>query len=303
MPKPYRPRAPIYCSLFALASVIALWGTFLFAPPNVRAATIQIAATLSETPFASASLTFTETGTPTETPSEFPTATPEATESVTSNFETTPTLESKTPTPSHTPPTLVATESHTPEPTATNPMPTATPGDDTPTATATITPDETHVPTATFPPTETLMPTPTGPSAPGILRGRVALQGREDAIGVTIHADDDTEIATIESKRAFSIELAPGVWTLEFRRAGYLRQQQEVVIESNVTTQLPNITLYGGDVNQDGIIDAADADQIANHFGATDDASTASDVNGDGEINILDLALTCANFGRSAQTE
>lgn len=290
MPKPYHPRAPIYCCLFALASVIALWGTFLYAPPNVRAATIQVTAAVPETTLASASPTITETNAATETPSEFPTATPEIPATPTENFSATPapTIETETP---------------APEPTATDASLTATSTPDAPTPTETIAPDETVVPTATFPPTETLMPNPTETRAPGILRGRVVLQGREDASGVTIHTYDGTEIAAIESKRAFSIELAPGAWTLEFRRAGYLSQHQTVMVESGITTQFPNLLLYGGDVNQDGIIDAADADQIANHFGATEDASTASDVNGDGETNILDLALACANMGKTVEGE
>lgn len=105
---------------------------------------------------------------------------------------------------------------------------------------------------------------------------------------------------TLQNKRAFAIELAPGAYTLTFRRTGYLAQEILTVhVESGATVELPTILLRGGDTNHDGRIDLSDVTQIANQFGAASDHNAGSDVNGDGEVNVLDLVLASANVGQA----
>lgn len=294
--KAQRVRATIFCSVIALASVTAILAvTLIFASPGARADTARFMAPPSNTLPPVSSTSMIETAAPTDPTNDSLDATPALSATPLDDFTAT-LVPTETPTP------LSTADTFTPEPTVIDPL-------STPTLTATNTPEATLLPFETLAPTdaatstETPLPTVSETVTPGIVRGHIVLQGRKDADGVIIYTQNDMEFTVRENKRAFSISLPPGNWTLVFQRTGYLPQQKNVIVESNLTTQIENITLYGGDVNQDGSIDEADAEQIAYQFGATSEASAASDVNGDGEVNILDLALTCANFGRSAQTE
>jgi hypothetical protein len=55
------------------------------------------------------------------------------------------------------------------------------------------------------------------------------------------------------------------------------------------------VTLPGGDVTGDDIINIFDLALVASRFGSND---PAADVNGDGVVNIFDLTLVASNFGR-----
>ena len=60
--------------------------------------------------------------------------------------------------------------------------------------------------------------------------------------------------------------------------------------------------LTASDVNADGVVNILDLTLIATHFGETSTADQPPnpDVNGDGTINILDLTLVAGNFGRKS---
>ncbi len=62
---------------------------------------------------------------------------------------------------------------------------------------------------------------------------------------------------------------------------------------------LGEITLLGGDVNDDNRIDIRDLSYVAWHFDGYD---ARADINGDGQVDILDLSLTAGNFGRIGPT-
>ena len=61
-------------------------------------------------------------------------------------------------------------------------------------------------------------------------------------------------------------------------------------------------TLTASDINADGIVNILDLTLIASHFGETPtaDQTPNPDVNGDGTVNILDLTLVAGNFGRKS---
>lgn len=55
-----------------------------------------------------------------------------------------------------------------------------------------------------------------------------------------------------------------------------------------------------GDVNGDGRVDLKDIALVARHFGSTPGQPTwdaRCDLNGDGQINMLDLAILARHFG------
>lgn len=61
-------------------------------------------------------------------------------------------------------------------------------------------------------------------------------------------------------------------------------------------------TLTASDVNADGIVNILDLTLIATHFGETptEDQRPNPDVNGDGIVNILDLTLVASYFGKKS---
>ena len=58
--------------------------------------------------------------------------------------------------------------------------------------------------------------------------------------------------------------------------------------------------LSASDINADGIINILDLTLVAAHFGTTPtaDQTLNPDANGDGIVNILDLTLVASHFGR-----
>ena len=60
--------------------------------------------------------------------------------------------------------------------------------------------------------------------------------------------------------------------------------------------------LTASDVNVDGIVNILDLTLIATHFGETptEDQTSNPDVNGDGVVNILDLTLVASHFGKKS---
>ena len=62
-------------------------------------------------------------------------------------------------------------------------------------------------------------------------------------------------------------------------------------------------TLRASDVNGDGVVNILDLTLIASRFGAipTEGQSTNPDVNGDGMVNILDLTLVAGNLGKTVR--
>jgi hypothetical protein len=57
------------------------------------------------------------------------------------------------------------------------------------------------------------------------------------------------------------------------------------------------VVLLGGDVNGDGRIDILDIAFVGARFGGHD---PGADINDDGMVDILDLVLTAGNFGQRA---
>jgi hypothetical protein len=58
--------------------------------------------------------------------------------------------------------------------------------------------------------------------------------------------------------------------------------------------------LSASDINADGVINILDLTLVAAHFGTTPtaDQTLNPDANGDGIVNILDLTLVASHFGR-----
>ncbi len=125
------------------------------------------------------------------------------------------------------------------------------------------------------------------------VEGEIKLQGRKDHSGARVTLGGLQETTNEDGGFAFS-NVPSGSYRLKASMAGYLFHQGEVKVKEEKIT-LPSITLFGGDANHDGDVDAADLSKIAADFNTH---SQASDINDDGIIDISDLVLAGVNYGR-----
>jgi len=65
-----------------------------------------------------------------------------------------------------------------------------------------------------------------------------------------------------------------------------------------LTPSTNTVNLFAEDVNQDGVVNPLDLAVVASQFGQS--SQDAADVNGDGIVNILDLVLVAGAFGETA---
>ncbi len=143
----------------------------------------------------------------------------------------------------------------------------------------------------------------------GCIIGSVQLQGRYDHSGATVVAEKDGVVvasATTDGSGNFTLEnLAPDTYEVYARMYGYLDSLKGsgVQVVAGECTDIGATKLLGGDVapqpEPDNTIDINDISYIAFRFLGAD---MSADVNGDGVVNILDLTMAAANFGRAGPT-
>lgn len=145
----------------------------------------------------------------------------------------------------------------------------------------------------------------------GCITGSVQLQGRYDHSGATVVAEKDGLIVALtatDSAGYFTLEnLPPDTYEVYAEMYGYLDalKGSGVLVEGGEECiELGATKLLGGDVapqdpGPDNAIDISDITYIAFRFRGAD---MTADVNGDGVVNILDLTMAAANFGRVGPT-
>lgn len=112
--------------------------------------------------------------------------------------------------------------------------------------------------------------------------------------------------------------LAAGTYDMTITASGYLTYTQKVKIANGMITKLDLYNSHAvnegldagkqrgimavGEINDDGVIDEKDADKMMD---AIDAQSTDSsfDLNGDGAVNVGDLAYITANYGKNIQAK
>jgi hypothetical protein len=211
--------------------------------------------------------------------------------------KTSPPTDTPTPIPTATDtPTQMPTDTPSPTHTAT-PLPTAPPPD-TPTFTppAVATPTDMPIDTPTPPLTPDYTPIPTSQ-----IVGTVLLQGRSVHTGTNIFLGEDPcsgplsgpPAAVTNNAGYFEITPVPGrtYQCLRAFQAGYLIAQRALP-----QGDLGTISLPGGDVTQDNVIDISDLTFIANHYRSTD---PIADLNADGWVDVYDLAIASGNYGQN----
>lgn len=136
----------------------------------------------------------------------------------------------------------------------------------------------------------------------GTVAGRITLQGRSDARGVVLTIDGITATVTDPAGNFVITDVPMGTRTLTASFDGYLDAAVQVNVLPEQQVTVPTGKLRGGDVNNDGIINAQDLAIVGSAFGTTPPSDPRADLNGDGTVNIFDLVLVGANFGATSPT-
>jgi hypothetical protein len=95
-------------------------------------------------------------------------------------------------------------------------------------------------------------------------------------------------------------EIAPGQHVLEAVQPGYLTSRRSIDVVAGRVTDAGETLLIAGDAQPDNRIDLLDYLTVQNAFGACRDGvgyARRSDANGDGCVDIDDLAIVNENYG------
>jgi hypothetical protein len=137
--------------------------------------------------------------------------------------------------------------------------------------------------------------------ATGTVSGRVILERRPGDGGASVCVDG--QCVTTPPDGNYTIpDLAPGVYTATAGHISYLRSWRPISVPVGPLT-VPDVTLLGGDVDQDDHIDDADANLIGQVWNSTPDDphwNPAADITDDGAANILDMVAVQFNWDEVA---
>ncbi len=136
---------------------------------------------------------------------------------------------------------------------------------------------------------------------PDFMTGAVLLQGRTDFSGVQVitgaqpcaEAAPDTLAATTGPDGRFELAAAGGAGILAVH-PGYLSAQAV-----DPSGELPPVTLRAGDLNGDGEVNILDLTLIARVYHSAD---PTADVNANGLVDLFDLTLAAQNFKQRGPT-
>lgn len=145
------------------------------------------------------------------------------------------------------------------------------------------------------------------------ISGSLSLQGRNDRGNVSLRLEQGIYVQQgpypilSTDRLAENFALTPVVmdaYLLVTLQPGYLNldeQSNKVVALLSTPLVLPALELLAGDVDGDGEIGVLDLAGVAGVFGQSG-SSLAGDVNSDGIVNARDLALVAGNFGQTSET-
>ena len=124
--------------------------------------------------------------------------------------------------------------------------------------------------------------------------GQVYLAHGLTSAAATVNIEGTAWSATTASGGDYTIlNITPGVYDLKADAPLHLSAICTNKQINAPTTQLAAINLPGGDLNDDDVIDISDATIIGVDFGT---ANPRSDINLDGQVNVLDLIILANNY-------
>ena len=139
----------------------------------------------------------------------------------------------------------------------------------------------------------------------GTITGKVERQGMTDFTGSTVTAYNSGGgvIATGSTLADGSFTLAVpqgGIYLVQAFYHGYLKAQKSNVYVVGATVGIGTTRMLGGDVNGDNNVNILDIVGIIGVFGTPGTMST--DINDDGTVNIFDLTIAAGNFTKVGPT-
>lgn len=140
-------------------------------------------------------------------------------------------------------------------------------------------------------------PTPQRGSLAGNVQVESHAPGAQARVSILVNELGRTVTPTPGGDFTFA-DLDFGTYTLTASSPGFLRASCNSVKHNSQSTTLAGIILLAGDLNDDGVIDVADAAALGLAIGSGPGA--VADLNVDGAVNVLDLILLAVNFGQSA---
>ncbi|MCB9134591.1 MAG: carboxypeptidase regulatory-like domain-containing protein [Anaerolineales bacterium] len=136
----------------------------------------------------------------------------------------------------------------------------------------------------------------------GTTAGTISLQGRTDFTGAVVTASNGINQYTADTDTVgnFSLPLPVGTYQFSVEMPGYLDAViSGIEVTEGNTTNLPAVTLLGGDTNDSDKINILDLALIGSHYGlqCSDNGWDArADVNADCVVDLLDLTIAAGNF-------
>lgn len=128
------------------------------------------------------------------------------------------------------------------------------------------------------------------------------MERRASSAGATIEIGG--QVVTTDVNGYFMVSDVPaGADTIIVRCHCYLRTWRSVIVSAGEMLILPDVTLLGGDVDQDGAINASDAEIVGLAWNSTETTphwDERADITGDRIVNILDMVAVHFNWNRTA---
>ena len=147
------------------------------------------------------------------------------------------------------------------------------------------------------------------------INGKVLLEKADpqapgDNSGVTVSLKKGAELVaaiTTAGDGAYSFgDVAPGVYDIEYFKAGYSKAVRAGIAVAAGANNLPDLTLLLGDMNGDTFINVQDLLWMAGYIGKRPGdpqwaQASLADVNRDSYINVFDLLRVAVNLGKKPQ--
>ncbi len=143
--------------------------------------------------------------------------------------------------------------------------------------------------------------------AAGIISGRVERQGvavpdLDETVVIAYNAGGGVIAeGTTDGHGFFELSVPQGgIYLVQAFYHGYLKAQKGNVYVVGASVDIGTTKLLGGDVNGDNNVNILDVVGIIGSFGAG--GVLPADINGDGTVNIFDLTIAAGNFGKTGPT-
>jgi hypothetical protein len=135
------------------------------------------------------------------------------------------------------------------------------------------------------------------------IAGKAYLQGHSEHSGVTITVGETGKQGESAADGSYAVaDVPPGTYVLTATMPCYLYARREnVTVEEDTITTLPDVTLLSGDAKNDGVVDIFDLVIVGSNFGkSVPPGDSRADINSDGIVDIFDLVLVGTNFTKTA---